>query len=159
MSWIFLSKDSLQEGALTFPWLNREYPAHLILPLSLLFSLDNESNFRLSDFLCLWPSVKGRRGSQFNMRTLVNMLLLWLAPLENLRLISSMTTSLKWAWQTSHNVSRQSCWGLFGQTVCLQVHYVVLGRHFNWKRNTYIHKNKISMFPWQNDLNKQTNKT
>lgn len=36
-----------------------------------------------------------------------------------------MTTNLKRAWQTSHNVSRQRYRGLFGQTVCLKLHYVV----------------------------------
>lgn len=38
-----------------------KYPAHPTLPLSLPFSLDNESNFRLSVFLCLWPSAKRQR--------------------------------------------------------------------------------------------------
>lgn len=34
-------------------------------PLSLLFSLDKESSFCLSDFLCLWPSIEDIRKQQF----------------------------------------------------------------------------------------------
>lgn len=53
-----------------------------MLPLSLLFSLDNESNFLLSVFLCLWPSKKESQVKKNNNRGLDNMFLFMSAPLD-----------------------------------------------------------------------------
>lgn len=53
-----------------------------MLPLSLLFSLDSESNFLLSVFLCLWPSKKESQVKKNNNRGLDNMFLFMSAPLD-----------------------------------------------------------------------------
>lgn len=58
-----------------------------MLPLSLLFSLDNESNFLLSVFLCLWPSKKESQVKKKKKnRGLDNMFLFMSAPLDILRI-------------------------------------------------------------------------